>query len=117
MSNTLIARTSSRSRMRSSIYLRVMRMLRPVVFPLLCLASFVFLGDATHAQTNNADYDAFKEKVQPIFLKSRSTHGRCVTCHGGGNGGGFVLQPLSPGAATWDEEQTRKNYLEVSQLV
>ena len=117
MSNTLIARTSSRSRMRSSIYLRVMRMLRPVVFPLLCLASFVFLGDATHAQTNNADYDAFKEKVQPVFLKTRSTHGRCVTCHGGGNGGGFVLQPLSPGAATWDEEQTRKNYLEVSQLV
>jgi hypothetical protein len=103
--------------MRSPIYLRVMRLLRPVVFPLLCLASLVFLGDAAHAQSNDADYGAFKEKVQPIFLKARSTHGRCVTCHGGGNGGGFVLQPLSPGAVTWDEEQTRKNYFEVSQLV
>jgi len=81
------------------------------------LAGLLFFAGSVCAQTQDADYEYFKTKVQPIFLKTRPPHGRCVTCHGGGNGGGFVLQPLAPGTDTWNEEQSRKNYVEVSQLV
>jgi len=60
------------------------------------------------------DYAFFKEKVQPIFLKKRPGHARCVTCH---DHGSPPLQPLSPGAATWDEEQSRKNFAVWKQFI
>ena len=69
------------------------------------------------AAAQSADYDFFKTRVQPIFLKTRATHGRCVTCHGGGNGGAFVLQPLARGATDWTEEQTMRNFAAASRLV
>jgi hypothetical protein len=69
------------------------------------------------ASAQSADFEVYKTKVEPIFLKHRPTHGRCVTCHGGGGGGGFTLQPLSPGSTTWTEEQSKRNYAAVSQLV
>src|SRR5580765_5390004 len=53
------------------------------------------------------DYAFFKDRVQPIFLKKRPGHARCVTCH---DHGSPALQPLSPGAATWNDEQSRKNF-------
>ena len=69
------------------------------------------------ASAQSPDFEVYKTKVEPIFLKHRPTHGRCVTCHGGGGGGGFTLQPLSPGSTTWTEEQSKRNYAAVSQLV
>jgi hypothetical protein len=54
------------------------------------------------------DYDVFKARIQPIFLAKRPGHARCVSCHSSGTA--FRLQPLTPGATTWDEEQTRKNF-------
>jgi len=62
------------------------------------------------------DYEVFKTKVQPIFLKKRPTHARCVVCHAAANNS-FRLQPLDKGATTWTEEQTRKNFETVSYLV
>lgn len=53
------------------------------------------------------DYTFFKERVQPIFLKKRPGHARCVTCH---EHGSPPLQPLAAGAANWNEEQSRKNF-------
>ena len=53
------------------------------------------------------DYQFFKERVQPIFLKKRPGHARCVTCH---EHGSPPLQPLAAGATTWNEEQSRKNF-------
>jgi len=53
------------------------------------------------------DYTFFKEKVQPIFLKKRPGHARCVVCH---DHRVPPLQPLAPGAATWNEEQSRQNF-------
>ncbi|MGD1094402.1 MAG: photosynthetic reaction center cytochrome c subunit family protein [Bryobacteraceae bacterium] len=79
------------------------------------LGTAVLLHAVAFAQS--ADYEFFKTQVQPIFLKHRPTHGRCVTCHGGGGGGGFALQPLSPGATTWTEEQTQRNFVSASALV
>jgi hypothetical protein len=62
------------------------------------------------------DYEYFKTQVQPIFLTKRQGYTRCVVCHSGGGNVGF-LQPLSPGATTWTEEESRKNFERVSKLV
>ena len=62
------------------------------------------------------DYEYFKTQVQPVFLMKRAGYTRCVVCHTGGGEVGF-LQPLSPGATTWNEEQSRKNFEAVSRLV
>lgn len=53
------------------------------------------------------DYEYFKTKVQPIFLAKRAGHARCITCHDTGNP---RLQDLSPGATTWNEDQSQKNF-------
>src|SRR5579864_6953082 len=62
------------------------------------------------------DYDFFKTRVQPIFLKKRDSHERCALCHAGANNA-LHLAALSPGANNWDEEQTRANFAAVSALV
>ena len=62
------------------------------------------------------DYEYFKTKVQPVFLAKRTGYTRCVVCHADEGAAGF-LQPLSPGADTWNEEQSRKNFQSVSRLV
>src|SRR6185295_13124085 len=62
------------------------------------------------------DFEYFKNQVQPVFLTKRAGYTRCVVCHAGGGEAGF-LQPLSPGATLWDEEQSRKNFASVSRLV
>jgi YVTN family beta-propeller protein len=54
------------------------------------------------------DYDFFKNNVQPIFLTKRAGNARCVACHIEGTP--MRLQPLSPGATTWNDEQSRKNF-------
>jgi len=54
------------------------------------------------------DYEYFKAKVQPIFLNKRAGHARCISCHGSGTP--LRLQALDPGAATWTEEESRKNF-------
>ena len=40
---------------------------------------------------------------------------RCYVCHSQGTP--FRLQPLSPNAATWNEEESRKNFEAVRRLV
>jgi hypothetical protein len=62
------------------------------------------------------DYQTYKTTVEPIFLKKRPTHARCVVCHASANHA-FRLEPLNKGATTWTEAQSRKNFETVSQLV
>ena len=54
------------------------------------------------------DYEYFRTNVQPIFLAKREGHARCVACHIEGTP--MRLQAMSPGATTWNEEQSRKNF-------
>jgi hypothetical protein len=71
-------------------------------------------------QTPQLDYDFFKARVEPIFLKHRSAdHARCYTCHQVGHHGGgpLSLDTLSPGMTAWTEEQSRHNFEVVSKLV
>ena len=61
------------------------------------------------------DYNAFKTRVQPIFLAKHDGFARCYVCHSQGTG--FRLQRLSEGAAAWTEEQSRQNFQAVQHLV
>ena len=62
------------------------------------------------------DYEFFKARVQPIFLQKRDGHTRCYVCHAESNNA-FRLERLSPGASTWSEQQSRKNFEMASILV
>jgi hypothetical protein len=62
------------------------------------------------------DYEFFKARVQPIFLEKREGHTRCYVCHAESNNA-FRLERLSPGAGTWNEEQSRKNFAMTAILV
>jgi YVTN family beta-propeller protein len=68
---------------------------------------FAQQSDSSAAGAPELDYLFFKERVQPIFLEKRIGHARCVTCHSHRSP---PLEPLSPGATTWDNEQSRKNF-------
>ena len=66
---------------------------------------------SSSAPSASLNYEFFKTKVEPIFLAKRPSRARCVTCHArAGNNSAFRLQPLSPGSATWNEEESRKNF-------
>ena len=62
------------------------------------------------------DYQFFKTRVQPIFMKTRPGHAPCVMCHTGANN--FLrLEELAPGQTAWTEEQSRKQFESISKLV
>ena len=63
------------------------------------------------------DYQFFKDKVQAVFLHKREGHTRCVACHTVNNVMTMHLVPLSPGAPTWDEEQSGQNFQWVQRVV
>src|SRR5450631_1024567 len=86
-----------------------------IVIAAACLALSAAVGPSP-AQSQGAaspgaklDYEFFKNKVQPVFVTKRPGHARCVLCHSVNNAP-FHLVPLSPGAATWNEEQSRQNF-------
>jgi len=62
------------------------------------------------------DYEAFKTRIEPIFLAKREGHTRCYVCHAESNNH-FRLEKLPPGQAMWDDEQSRKNFAMISKLV
>jgi hypothetical protein len=80
----------------------------------LVLAAGVSLQDARSQPASSAgaaslNYDFFKSKVEPVFLEKRAGHTRCVICHTTNNAP-FHLVPLSSGATSWNEEQSRQNF-------
>ena len=70
---------------------------------------------AAPAARPTLDYEYFKTKVEPIFLKKRPGHARCVSCHGQGTP--LRLQSLDPGATTWTDDESRKNFDVVRRVV
>ncbi len=73
----------------------------------LALATMFGQQPAAEPAAPRLDYTFFKERVQPILLKKRVGHARCVTCH---EHGSPPLQPLAAGASTWTEDQSRQNF-------
>jgi hypothetical protein len=72
---------------------------------------------APHAGAQALDYEYFKSQVEPIFLQKREGHARCYMCHGERSNNALKLETLPPGARSWTEEQSRKNFAVVSRLV
>lgn len=62
------------------------------------------------------DFETYRTKVEPIFLKKRPTHARCIVCHDGTRTA-FRLQPLAEGQKTWTLEQSRQNYDSITRMV
>ncbi len=69
------------------------------------------------AAEQSLDYGFFKTRVEPIFLKKRAGHTRCYVCHEARSGNAFRLEKLSSGNTSWTEEQSRRNFQMVSNLV
>jgi hypothetical protein len=86
-------------------------MLRPAV--VLVVAAFA--ASAAKAETV-LDYDFYKRRVEPIFLKKRGEHARCAVCHQHSNNA-FRLEKMPAGGSSWTEEQSKKNFAAVSTLV
>src|SRR5207302_9765148 len=77
--------------------------------PIIALLPIVaLLAQQPATSSSSLDFEYFKAKVQPILLAKREGHARCVSCHTTGTPMRF--QPLSPGAATWSDEELHKNF-------
>jgi hypothetical protein len=83
-------------------------------------------ADSAPAAAQNLDFEFFKTRVEPIFLNARSGHARCYRCHQVSRKNEYLsvegakdfrLERLSPGSTSWTEEQSRRNFEVVSQLV
>src|ERR1700723_272637 len=80
------------------------------------IGTLALLATASAVLAQGLDFETFKTRVEPIFLKKRPGHARCVACHVEA-ATAFKLQPLAPDAKTWTEEQSRKNFEMVLKLV
>ena len=72
---------------------------------------------AVFAAEPSLDYDFYKARVEPIFLKKKDGHTRCVVCHHPESNNAFKLQKLPSGSKAWTEEQSRANFEMASKLV
>src|SRR5882672_7210219 len=62
------------------------------------------------------DFETYRIRIEPIFLKPRQGGVRCYDCHSM-LATRLRLEPLSAGSSTWTEEQSRKNFEVVAQLI
>jgi hypothetical protein len=70
---------------------------------------------ASFATAQSLSFEVFKTSVEPIFLKKRPGHARCVVCHVDA-ATAFKLQPV-PKDGMWTDDQSRRNFEVVSRLV
>jgi len=82
----------------------------------MAIAALAAAALATTALAAELDFDTYRKTVEPIFLKKRPGHARCIVCHEANNSA-FHLESLAPGATAWTEEQSRLNFENVSHLV
>jgi hypothetical protein len=78
------------------------------------LAAWVSTKSAT--ATPGLDFETFKSRVQPILTSARKGNARCTACHSRAGGNSF-LEPLSPGASSYTDEQSRRNFDRIQRLV
>jgi hypothetical protein len=79
------------------------------------MAAFGAAAAPTNAKPT-LDYGFYKSRVEPIFLRKKAGHVRCVVCHSDNNSA-FKLEHLADGARGYTDEQSHKNFDTVSKLV
>jgi YVTN family beta-propeller protein len=62
------------------------------------------------------DFETYRTRIEPIFLKQRESGPRCYDCHSAMSTR-LRLEPLLARSSTWTEEQSRKNFEVVAQLI
>jgi YVTN family beta-propeller protein len=62
------------------------------------------------------DFETYRVRIEPIFLKQRQGGVRCYDCHSV-LATRLRLEPMSPGSSSWSEEQSRQNFKVISRLV
>src|SRR6202050_3981171 len=72
-------------------------------------AGLTLLVTASVALGQALDFETYRPRVEPIFLKRRPGHARCAVCHEANNSA-FRLQPLPAPGAVWTEEQSRRTF-------
>jgi mono/diheme cytochrome c family protein len=68
------------------------------------------------SSASSLDFETFKTRVLPILTSPRKGNARCIACHSRGGGNSF-LEPLTPGASAYTDEQARRNFERVQRLV
>src|SRR6202140_5623437 len=89
----------------------------PVGSAVSLYAPVPFAAQVPSASRPSLDYEFFKTRVEPIFMKKRwPDHARCYVCHevSRHGGGPLSLEALPAGASSWTEEQSRHNFEVVS---
>jgi len=62
------------------------------------------------------DFETYKNRIEPIFLKTRQGGVHCYDCHSI-LATRLRLEPLPPGGSSWTAEQSRRNFEVVSELI
>ena len=70
---------------------------------------------AENHQAATLDFEVYRTRIEPIFLKLRENGPRCYDCHSTLSTR-LRLEQLSAGNSSWTEEQSRKNFAVVLQL-
>src|SRR5438876_1394878 len=73
-------------------------------------------GKSSEPAQSSLDFEAYRTRIEPIFLKQRQGGMRCYDCHSV-LATRLCLEPLSPGNSSWTTEQSRRNFEVVSQLI
>ena len=87
-----------------------------MTFTRITLAVLTATAFGSTAFAAGLDFNTYRMRVEPVFLKKRPGHARCVVCHESNNNA-FHLEPLTPGTTAWTEEQSRRNFESVSRLI
>ena len=82
----------------------------------LLAATAALLATPNSSEAQSLDFGVYQSTVEPVFLTKRDGFTRCVVCHGGANNS-FNLIRLRPGVNAYTEDQSRKNFSVVSNLV
>ena len=73
------------------------------------------VGNAVQAQSS-LDFETYRTRIEPIFLKTREGGVRCYDCHST-MPTRLRLERLSEGSSSWTEQESRQNFAAVSLLV
>src|ERR1700738_2449845 len=55
------------------------------------------------------DFETYRVRIEPIFLKAREGGVRCYDCHSV-MATRLPLEQISPGSSSWTPEQSRRNF-------
>src|SRR5438132_12862685 len=73
-------------------------------------------ADSPAQVQSSLDFETYRTRIEPIFLKTREGGVRCYDCHST-MPTRLRLERLSEGSSSWTEQESRQNFAAVSQLI